>query len=131
MALNPDESTHLCEEKKKYRTVKIKSRNYIGLGKYQHERCHAGYIKYSEFLAAAVQEQNFLEDDRVVDAFNKLDTDHNGTISREDLKGILGDELDDAAIDRMIAEADFHQDGVISLDEFRMMLEGKKARPAT
>jgi calcium-dependent protein kinase len=87
---------------------------------------HTGYIKYSEFLAAAVQEQSFLEDDRVVDAFNKLDTDHNGTISRENLKGILGDELDDAAIDRMIAEADFHNDGVISLDEFRMMLEGKK-----
>ena len=85
-----------------------------------------GFIKYSEFLAAAVQEQAFLEDDRVVDAFNKLDTDHTGEISRENLKVILGSELDDAAIDRMIAEADFHNDGVISLDEFRMMLEGKK-----
>lgn len=86
-----------------------------------------GFIKYSEFLAAALKEQTFLEDDRVVDAFNKLDTDHNGTITRENLKSILGNELNDDAIDRMIAEADFHKDGVIHLDEFRMMMEGKKA----
>ena len=85
-----------------------------------------GMIKYSEFLAACLQESLYLEDDRVVDAFNKLDVDHSGKITRANLKTVLGDDLDDSAIDRMIAEADFHKDGVINLDEFKRMMKGEK-----
>jgi calcium-dependent protein kinase len=88
---------------------------------------HTGMIKYTEFLAAAVQENLYLEEDRVVDAFHKLDTDSSGSITRENLKTVLGGELDDAAIDRMIATADFAKDGVISLDEFRRMMAGETA----
>ena len=50
-------------------------------------------IKYSEFLAACLQEHLYLHEDRVVDAFNKLDIDHSGVISRENIKNVLGDEL--------------------------------------
>ena len=52
-----------------------------------------GMIKYSEFLAACLQEHLYLHEDRVVDAFNKLDIDHSGVISRENIKNVLGDEL--------------------------------------
>ena len=54
-------------------------------------------------------------------------TDSSGSITRENLKTVLGGELDDAAIDRMIATADFAKDGVISLDEFRRMMAGETA----
>ena len=83
-------------------------------------------IKYSEFLAACLQESLYLEDDRVVDAFNKLDVDHSGQITRANLKEILGNDLDNDAIDRIIAEADFHKNGVINLEEFRRMMKGEK-----
>ena len=86
-----------------------------------------GMIKYSEFLAACLQENLYLNEDRVVDAFNKLDVDHSGVISRENIAEVLGNDLDSDAIDRMIAEADFHNDGVINLDEFRRMMNGEKA----
>jgi len=86
-----------------------------------------GMIKYSEFLAACLQETLYLNEDRVVDAFNKLDVDHSGVISRQNIQEVLGNDLDSDAIDRMIAEADFHKDGVINLDEFRRMMNGEKA----
>ena len=86
-----------------------------------------GAIKYSEFLAACLQESLYLEDDRVVDAFNKLDVDHSGQITRSNLKAVLGKDLDDEAINRIIAEADFQKNGVVDLDEFRRVMRGEKA----
>lgn len=37
---------------------------------------HTGVIKYTEFLAAAMQEQLYLAEDKILEAFNKLDLDH-------------------------------------------------------
>ena len=50
---------------------------------------HHGVIKYTEFLAACVDENVYLEDKRVVEAFNRLDVDHTGTITRDNLKNCL------------------------------------------
>jgi len=88
---------------------------------------HHGVIKYTEFLAACVDESVYLEDKRVVEAFNRLDVDHTGKITKENLKTLLGDDVTSAALDRMIAEADFHHDGMINLDEFRRMMKGETA----
>ena len=86
---------------------------------------HTGKIKWTEFIASCVQEKTFLEEDRIYDAFNKLDVDHTGFISKDNLKQILGSDVDDAAVERIIQEADFAQDGVIDLDEFRRMMKGE------
>eukprot|EP00943_MAST-04B_sp_MAST-4B-sp1_P003108 g3108.t1 len=88
---------------------------------------HHGVIKYTEFLAACVDESVYLEDKRVVEAFNRLDVDHTGKITKENLKSLLGDDVTSGALDRMIAEADFHHDGTIDLDEFRRMMKGETA----
>ena len=86
----------------------------------------SGLIKYSEFLAAAVSESICMQEDKIVEAFHRLDTDHSGFISKDNLREILGDDLDDAALDRLIADADFLKDGKINLDEFRRVMHGEE-----
>ena len=86
---------------------------------------HTGRIKYNEFLAACIDEKQFLDDRRVVDAFNKLDVDHTGKISKANLKVLFGNDCTDEALDRMLAGADFHRDGLIDLGEFRRMMKGE------
>ena len=63
----------------------------------------------------------------MVEAFNRLDVDHDGTISKKDLKTMLGDELDDSAIERILDDAAFHRDGLIHLDDFKRMMRGEHA----
>ena len=86
---------------------------------------HHGVIKYTEFLAACVDENVYLEDKRVVEAFNRLDVDHTGKITRDNLKELLGEGVTEEALDRMIGEADFHNDGMIDLDEFKRVMRGE------
>ena len=88
---------------------------------------HTGQVKYSEFIAACVQEDLYNQEERVVEAFNRLDVDHDGTISKKDLKTMLGDELDDSAIERILDDAAFHRDGLIHLDDFKRMMRGEHA----
>ena len=91
---------------------------------------HSGVVKYSEFLAAAMQEQLYLEEDKIHEAFNKLDLNHNGKITKDNLRELLGEGTDDAALDRIIADADYHQNGYIDLEEFqKMMLGGHHPTP--
>jgi Ca2+-binding EF-hand superfamily protein len=48
-------------------------------------------INYTEFLAAAIETQGIIEEYRLAEAFELLDTDNKGYISRDNLRQILGD----------------------------------------
>jgi len=88
---------------------------------------HSGVIKYTEFLAAAMQEQLYLAEDKIHEAFDKLDLDHTGKITKENLREMMGPDTDDAALDRIIKDADYHENGYIDLEEFKkfMMTQGE------
>eukprot|EP00949_MAST-11_sp_MAST-11-sp1_P005003 g5003.t1 len=88
---------------------------------------HSGMIKWTEFIASCVQERTYLQEDRVVDAFNRLDVDNSGVITKQNLIDMLGDDLDEDAINRIMNEADFLKDGVIHLSEFKRMMAGEVA----
>jgi hypothetical protein len=75
-------------------------------------------INYTEFLAAALETQGTIEEYRLAEAFDLMDVDDSGYISRENLRFILGDHTDERYIDQLIAEADFKRDGRISYEEF-------------
>lgn len=92
---------------------------------------HSGVVKYTEFLAATLQEQLYLEEDKIHEAFNKLDVNHSGKITKENLRELLGDDIDDAALDRIISDADFHHNGYIDLEEFRQMMRGGGSNPSS
>lgn len=92
-------------------------------------------INYTEFLAAALETQGAIEEYRLAEAFDLLDTDDSGystlpqfgiellvshaaTVSKKNLREILGDRADERYLDHLIAEADFYKDGRISYAEF-------------
>ena len=58
-------------------------------------------------------------------AFDKIDTNKDGSVSREELRGILkglGEAFSDQAVDDMIKKADINGDGKIQFEEFLQAL---------
>lgn len=84
----------------------------------------SGQIHYQEFLAAVVESQGLITMEHLADAFDRLDSDDKGYISKKDLKNLLGTDYNEAKVDKMISEADHDHDGQIDYDEFlRLMFE--------
>ena len=84
----------------------------------------SGEIDYSEFVTACFNKEELLTSERLSLAFNEFDTDKNGSISREELKEMLGKGKDYSEVvwNSMIEEADKNGDGVIDLEEFSELM---------
>lgn len=85
-------------------------------------------INYTEFLAACLEAQGELEEHRLAEAFDLIDSDDSGYISRENLRQILGKNRDDKSIDALIAEADVDRNGRISYQEFLQLFAQQNRR---
>ena len=86
----------------------------------------SGDVDYSEFVLATTNRQKLLGRERLESAFKAFDIDGSGTISSDELKGLLGryHTYDDNVWQELIREADVNGDGVIDLKEFiEMMLK--------
>ena len=66
---------------------------------------------YTEFLAATLEAHGRIEEERIADAFDRLDSDDSGYISKENLKEFLGDSVSDKDIKEIIASVDTDNDG--------------------
>ena len=51
---------------------------------------HSGYIDYSEFVIASMNEKNLLTNEKLQAAFKMFDKDGSGTISSSEIKEVLG-----------------------------------------
>jgi calcium-dependent protein kinase len=49
----------------------------------------SGFIEYSEFLEASINEKQLLSDEKLLSAFKKFDKDGSGTIQAQEIKEIL------------------------------------------
>mmetsp|Transcript_6081 Transcript_6081/g.13579 ORF Transcript_6081/g.13579 Transcript_6081/m.13579 type:complete len:279 (+) Transcript_6081:484-1320(+) len=78
-----------------------------------------GVIMYTEFLAASLEALGAIEERRIAEAFDQLDSDDTGFISRENLKSLLGVDASDENLGHLISELDSAGDGVISYEEFK------------
>merc|ERR1712232_1162666 len=85
-------------------------------------------IHYSEFLAAMVSTRIRLHDELLRSTFERLDCDHSGYITPQNLRDVLGDDFSGARMEDLIKEADFLDDGRISYDEFITFLERTSTR---
>lgn len=85
-------------------------------------------ISYTEFLAAMLNGQAHLQEDALLDAFDRIDADDSGFISYENLRDLLGRQFSPSLVQQMIADADFKANGVIDYEEFKSMMLG--SRPA-
>ena len=78
-----------------------------------------GVINYTEFLGATLETRGRIEDKRIAEAFDKLDVDKSGYISKENLCSVLGSECSakarDALVDEILNEVDSDKDGVYAL----------------
>ena len=80
-------------------------------------------IKYSEFIAACLEQNVMYSDAIIADAFKKMDLDNSGEITKENLMGLMrtasgeagmSDEQVEETVERMLSEGDIKGDGVIS-----------------
>jgi calcium-dependent protein kinase len=73
-----------------------------------------------EFIAATMDKSLYLKEEKLYQAFKMLDLDKSGKISKDELKSVLGKELniknkDDSYWDSMIKEVDKNGDGEVNL----------------
>jgi len=87
-----------------------------------------GMIKYSEFVAAALEEATYTTDNQIEAAFQRLDTTGTGTIGTSDLRHMLGRRYSEATLGMMVSEVDTTGSGKIDLEEFKIAIRGEAER---
>ena len=87
----------------------------------------SGFIDYSEFVVAAMNESQLTSNDKLQAAFKMFDKDGSGVISPQEIKEVLtfggSNALSAQAIEQIIKEVDSNNDGEISFEEFVAMMK--------
>ncbi|CAM9795306.1 unnamed protein product [Chrysoparadoxa australica] len=84
---------------------------------------HDGSIHYTEFLAATLETMGAVTLEKLHDAFDQLDEDDSGAITKANLLKLLGQEGKNYDVDALIQEADIDATGDISLEEFMILMQ--------
>lgn len=84
-----------------------------------------GEIKYCEFLAATIEATGAIGEERLAEAFDRLDSDDSGYISADNLRELLGSDIPQEEINAIINEADLTHDNRIRYAEFLALWEDK------
>ena len=81
---------------------------------------NSGYIDYSEFIVAAINEKKLTSHDKLKAAFRMFDRDNSGMITPSEIKEVLSADntLPTEVIETIVKQVDANGDGEISLDEF-------------
>jgi Ca2+-binding EF-hand superfamily protein len=87
-----------------------------------------GEIKYVEFLAATIEAQGAISEERLAEAFDRLDSDDSGYITTDDLGEFLGDKIAEEEINAIMKEAGITHDNEISYSEFFALWEKTRTR---
>jgi len=69
-------------------------------------------------LAASIEAHGSLDEERLAEAFDRLDSDDSGIITVKNLKEFLGEDLPEAYLEKVIDEANITHDHTISYEEF-------------
>jgi calcium-dependent protein kinase len=88
----------------------------------------SGFIDYSEFVVAAMNERQLTTNDKLQAAFKMFDKDGSGIISADEIRTALqfggANEMSAQAVDAIIKQVDENGDGEISFEEFVAMMKG-------
>ena len=76
-------------------------------------------IEYTEFISAAIEESQYLKEERLLDLFKMLDKDQSGKISKDDIKKALNNEnIEEEELKQFIVKFDLDGDGEVDYNEF-------------
>ena len=82
---------------------------------------HDGEIKYSEFIAATLaSQQRLATGSSILAAFNTLDFDHDGYITRQDLHEAFSGQLDAKVCDKLLHNRD--DSGRVNFESFKQAI---------
>mmetsp|Transcript_3989 Transcript_3989/g.4621 ORF Transcript_3989/g.4621 Transcript_3989/m.4621 type:complete len:567 (-) Transcript_3989:194-1894(-) len=77
-----------------------------------------GSIDYTEFLASTIEKHGDIEEAKLADAFDQLDSDDTGFITRTNLRNMLGTQYTKEKVDAIFSEVDTDNDNKICYNEF-------------
>ena len=85
----------------------------------------SGKIDFTEFMTASANKSDLLKEDKLKIAFKAFDIDGNGSITIDEIKRTIGvgQMINEDVWTQVVSECDTNGDGVISFDEFKMMME--------
>eukprot|EP00551_Chaetoceros_affinis_P005609 CAMPEP_0203673750 /NCGR_PEP_ID=MMETSP0090-20130426/13623_1 /ASSEMBLY_ACC=CAM_ASM_001088 /TAXON_ID=426623 /ORGANISM="Chaetoceros affinis, Strain CCMP159" /LENGTH=524 /DNA_ID=CAMNT_0050539461 /DNA_START=225 /DNA_END=1799 /DNA_ORIENTATION=+ len=86
-----------------------------------------GEIYYLEFLAATLEAHGRINEERLAEAFDRIDSDDSGMISKRNLRDLLGNNYTDEKIDQMLKEVNVTSGG-INFDEFRKIFRAEQVK---
>ena len=86
---------------------------------------HSNEIDFSEFVTATANRGNLLQEDKLKQAFAYYDKDNSGSISCDEIRGVLGvgQHISDEVWKQVVLEVDANGDGEVSFDEFKEMMQ--------
>ncbi len=81
---------------------------------------NSGFIDYSEFIMATMNEKKNISEEKLISAFKIFDKDNSGTISPDEIREVLGGAaaLSDEVVSGIIKQVDENGDGQIQFEEF-------------
>ena len=82
----------------------------------------SGMIDIDEFIQASMKQALYLKESCISAAFEKFDVDGKGSISKDDLVAVFGED----SVAEIMREADLNQDGVIDYKEFAIAVRNKE-----
>ena len=84
----------------------------------------SGYIDYSEFVVATMNEKALFSEKKLKAAFKMFDKDGSGFISKDEIKDSLANfrNISESELDDIIKQVDDNEDGEISFDEFKIIM---------
>ena len=89
---------------------------------------NSGFIDYSEFVVAAMNENQLTTNEKLQAAFKMFDKDGSGIISADEIREVLcfggANSLNNEAVDAIIKQVDENGDGEIQFEEFVTMMTG-------
>jgi hypothetical protein len=85
-----------------------------------------GKIRYTEFLAATIEAHGVISEEKLAEAFDRLDADDSGFISAENLAEMLGNDFPKDEIQSILREAS--QDGKVTYADFLALWESRKEK---
>eukprot|EP00586_Coscinodiscus_wailesii_P003456 CAMPEP_0172485380 /NCGR_PEP_ID=MMETSP1066-20121228/13443_1 /TAXON_ID=671091 /ORGANISM="Coscinodiscus wailesii, Strain CCMP2513" /LENGTH=282 /DNA_ID=CAMNT_0013250641 /DNA_START=207 /DNA_END=1055 /DNA_ORIENTATION=+ len=87
-----------------------------------------GLLHYTEFLAATMETIGLIDDEKLEDAFEFLDWDRTGYISKQNIKFMLGKCYTQEIGEKLLNEVDLDGKGYISYQDFYALFHQSKSK---